>query len=498
MKTPWHNLAALACLGLAFVLMGGCKPKGSGPGKDFSHADSISVKLAKANWSDGLRQVEPEKGLGTKVAKVGGFECRCLKTPDKQEGFLYFTIDPTFKATNAQEVKVVVQYFDATEGSFSIDYDGQAGKYTKAESLVHQKASAQWETAEFILRKTRFDNLQDNNADFRLRVKVPEFFVRRVEVLRDTTPAITDQVVSESVTVLMQEPPVQEGLRLIQEADGKSTPTVIEGQACRQMNRLYLYFAIDPSFKWAPKMRVRVDVELFDASPGTLVIQYDGWSEQGTTHGAYTQAPRTVQLRQQKKWRTESFLLPEGRFENRENGRSDFRLLLSKPELYVRRVTVSRDASPDAPTPPSLLAGSRAVRQSREPSWEGNPLYMAALKGDLPRVKEALDQNPELINQRVSEARSTLLHTAAYHGRAQVVEELLRRKADVNARNRAGHTPLYDCVTLDGTPEIALMLLKHGADPAIPDNGGKTPLQLAMEKHRDDLTKCLRQYQAPK
>ena len=394
------------------------------------------MRLAKANWTDGLRQVDPERGRATKAAKVGGFECRCLKTPEKEEGFLYFIIDPTFKATNAQEVKVVVQYFDATEGSFTMDYDGQAGKHTQAESIVHLRASAQWETAEFILRNTRFDNLQDNNADFRLRIKVPEFFVRRVEVLRDTTPTITDKAGPDSVTVLLQEPPVQQGLRLGQDPDGKSTPAVIGGQACRRMDKTYMYFVIDPVFKWAPHMRVRVDVEVFDASTGLLEIQYDSWLDEGNSQGAYRRAPRAVLLRQTKQWRMESFVLPESRFENRQNGRSDFRLRLSKPEAYVRRVTVSRDASPDAPTPPGQAASmTRGASKSNSLSVYDLELAKAsvapayALKragqwaASIPAFEAALREYPA--------------HADSYHGLAQAQRELGYFDAALRNHDRA-------------------------------------------------------------
>ncbi len=355
------SLRALALLCAGAALLTACGQKAARPPKDFSHSDSVSVRLAKANWTDGLRQVEPGSGRATSPATVGGSECRCLKTPEKEEGFVYFLIDPSFKATNAHDVKVMVQYFDATQGSFTIEYDGQAGKYAKAEAVVQLRASLQWETAEFILRNARFDNLQDNNADFRLRIKVPEFFVRRVEVSRDTTPVLTDRLAPESVTALLKEPPVQEGLRLVKEADGKTTPAVIDGQPCHRLDDMYLYFAIDPAFKWAPRMRVKVEVELFDASSARLEVQYDAWSEQGTTEGAYKRALRVVQLQQLKQWRTETFLLTDARFENRENGRSDFRLRVEKPQLYIKRVTVSRAEGPEEASPPRRGAGSNVV-----------------------------------------------------------------------------------------------------------------------------------------
>ncbi len=45
----------------------------------------------------------------------------------------------------------------------------------------------------------------------------------------------------------------------------------------------------------------------------------------------------------------------------------------------------------------------------------------------------------------------------------------------VNARNNRGETPFF-LVIENANPEIALLLLKFGADPTIPTNTGKTPL----------------------
>ena len=96
------------------------------------------------------------------------------------------------------------------------------------------------------------------------------------------------------------------------------------------------------------------------------------------------------------------------------------------------------------------------------------------------------------LSRYVGGARSTLLHTAAYNGRSNIVAELLLRKADVNARNVVGHTPLYDCVDNRGTVEIAKMLLDAGADVTIASNRGKTPLQQALDKGRADLADLLK------
>src|SRR5258706_8150157 len=60
---------------------------------------------------------------------------------------------------------------------------------------------------------------------------------------------------SNSVTVVMGPRTENLGLREIFARDGSSEPAVIDGQKCRVLNLgehsdRYIYFAIDPSFKW--------------------------------------------------------------------------------------------------------------------------------------------------------------------------------------------------------------------------------------------------------
>jgi ankyrin repeat protein len=53
------------------------------------------------------------------------------------------------------------------------------------------------------------------------------------------------------------------------------------------------------------------------------------------------------------------------------------------------------------------------------------------------------------------------LHEAAWEGRKEVVELLIAKGADVNAKDWEGNTPL-DMVMMSGEPEIADILREHG------------------------------------
>ena len=116
----------------------------------------------------------------------------------------------------------------------------------------------------------------------------------------------------------------------------------------------------------------------------------------------------------------------------------------------------------------------------------------AARLGQLERLKRMLDEQPELLQARMSKNDSTPLHHAVFNGRDSVVRELLARQADVHATNLAGLTPLHDCVHR-GTAQSAAMLLDHGANITARNSAGQTPLAYALAKNRPDMAELLQQ-----
>jgi uncharacterized protein len=70
----------------------------------------------------------------------------------------------------------------------------------------------------------------------------------------------------------------------------------------------------------------------------------------------------------------------------------------------------------------------------------------------------------------------TPLHRAAYLGMTEKVRLLLKSKADVSRRARAGETPLLYASRPEGYPDTVLALLEGGSDVNAADNYGMTPL----------------------
>jgi ankyrin repeat protein len=118
-----------------------------------------------------------------------------------------------------------------------------------------------------------------------------------------------------------------------------------------------------------------------------------------------------------------------------------------------------------------LLANGAAV--DIQGSKVGMPIHVAALTGQKALVQMLIDKRADA-NAR-SDDGQTPLYQAAKRDSADVAELLLARRADVNARTKSGYTPLMVSAG-NGNPGIAKVLLEHGADVGVRDKDGVTAL----------------------
>lgn len=105
--------------------------------------------------------------------------------------------------------------------------------------------------------------------------------------------------------------------------------------------------------------------------------------------------------------------------------------------------------------------------------------------------------DPSLKNKR----GETALHLAAESGPVSLVKALLEARAQVNARDQRGFSPLMHASQgaysqsaspdKDLAAEKALLLLEAGADPALADQTGITALHLAAATDQPSLTEAL-------
>lgn len=118
-------------------------------------------------------------------------------------------------------------------------------------------------------------------------------------------------------------------------------------------------------------------------------------------------------------------------------------------------------------------------------------LYMAALTGNIARVRELLDKDPALVN-RISDCNTgypgsgSALTNAATGGHIEIVKLLLERGADPNLREEANAPQgkaLYEAVVYKHI-DIVQLLLDHGAFPNPEVESSADALSRAM--HNDD------------
>lgn len=84
----------------------------------------------------------------------------------------------------------------------------------------------------------------------------------------------------------------------------------------------------------------------------------------------------------------------------------------------------------------------------------------------------------------------TPLHTAAYYGPAAMIDLLVSKGAQINARgNYDGWTPLHMAASADKDAAVVQALLKAGADKTLKSQSGKTAREMASKAEIQALLK---------
>ena len=118
-------------------------------------------------------------------------------------------------------------------------------------------------------------------------------------------------------------------------------------------------------------------------------------------------------------------------------------------------------------------------------------VFDAAAAGDVDRLTELLDDDPDLVKAWSSDGFNAL-HLAAFFSRGDAVRLLLDRGAEVGAvaRNDMKVQPLHSAVAAQST-EIVAALLVAGADPNARQQDDFTPMMAAEEHENNDLVRLL-------
>ena len=92
---------------------------------------------------------------------------------------------------------------------------------------------------------------------------------------------------------------------------------------------------------------------------------------------------------------------------------------------------------------------------------------------------------------RASSARPPPLAYAAYNGHTEIVEYLLKRGAEIDAKTENGSTALFFASRF-GHIETVRTLLKHQADPTIVNDNDETAVDWALKGKNTDIEDILR------
>jgi hypothetical protein len=342
-------------------------------GRDFSQSDSITYWAGEISPTNGLIHLGDVSDGTTKSLILDGVPTRTLSLTGTRTALnFYFQIDPTFKQREVRSVRIDVEYLDPYEGTIGVHYDAldlpalgapigdRAYKDTSRKTLTGADV---WKMASFTTRDAGFNNRQNGGADFRVWAKSQMLYIRRVTVTRVASPEEdwkTDYSKTNSVTIAMANESPEDGLRhLAAEADGRTTLTNLDGVACRHLNRVgrssgFFYFTISPSFKRAGLSNALCEVEYLCPARGYFRLQYD--ATEFDTHRPYKsvidEGGTPVRLGGNNdharvpavnSWETATFRITDALFDNSQNGGADFRLEFLPPDVFVRRVTLTRE-----------------------------------------------------------------------------------------------------------------------------------------------------------
>ena len=130
--------------------------------------------------------------------------------------------------------------------------------------------------------------------------------------------------------------------------------------------------------------------------------------------------------------------------------------------------------------------------------WIVEPLFWAAMHGNVPAVRACLESGED-VNKGLTGDKSTALHVAADHGHAAVVKALIEAGADVNklaSPRTKGGDPLQNVTALywaaqNGHTHVVMELIKAGADVNQACSDGFTPLYAAAHNGHEGCVASL-------
>ncbi|XP_044739630.1 serine/threonine-protein phosphatase 6 regulatory ankyrin repeat subunit C-like [Chrysoperla carnea] len=134
-----------------------------------------------------------------------------------------------------------------------------------------------------------------------------------------------------------------------------------------------------------------------------------------------------------------------------------------------------------------------------ESSPKGYDLLCDALDNKHSEVAKLLLTSGTAVNSKENNYQSTSetpLHFAVMNGDIEIMKMLLVRRANINAQNIYGQTPLHKAIEKNDRVEIIELLLKHEADVNVKDRNDQTPLYVSIKNNRLEIIELLLKHNA--
>jgi hypothetical protein len=288
----------------------------------------IMVDFGNPNYENLVTQVEKGGDGAVDIVEKEGKNCAFMKN-----GYIYLAVNDTaIGLIKHPRVTVMVEYFDSQDaGQFRIQYDGAKSAYTDSKWITCGNTQT-WKVAIFDITDAVFMNHENGGADLRINCSTNKLYVNQVRF------AVSDIWIDLGVT--------NTGWGLTPTnlaSDGARTATTVGGVECVMNDRVtaananYLYHTVvDSLILNGDHKSVWVSFEYYDTTSTTEIgLNYDGMSNQ------WSNGVGNVFILGSNQWKIHTFFLEDARFNNLENGGSDFRIgLQGGTAMFINRIMI--------------------------------------------------------------------------------------------------------------------------------------------------------------